>query len=220
MQNRKLGKNLEVRQLDSAAWGSAKDTGRGRTSTRQLISCGRPSVWAARFSTPAEGYGAGANEALVGRALAPICDKVVLARKFFIAGPISHAELGKAIRARLDASLVRLGTDHVELYYQHRVPDSIPVEDVAAVMGELIVEGKILGWGQSQATEQQIAERMPLGRNQFCVRLHISTAAARKLRGQRRSVSQSEFQGLCPPLAQGLGATAMALVRSTMSQYR
>jgi aryl-alcohol dehydrogenase-like predicted oxidoreductase len=50
----------------------------------------------------------------------------------------------------------RLGTDHVELYYQHRVPDSIPVEDVAAVMGELIAEGKILGWGQSQATEQQI----------------------------------------------------------------
>ena len=53
-------------------------------------------------------------------------------------------------------SLARLGTDHVELYYQHRVPNSIPVEDVAVVMGELIAEGKILGWGQSQATEEQI----------------------------------------------------------------
>jgi len=44
----------------------------------------------------------------------------------------------------------------VELYYQHRVPDSIPVEDVAGVMDELVAEGKILGWGQSQATEEQI----------------------------------------------------------------
>jgi aryl-alcohol dehydrogenase-like predicted oxidoreductase len=49
-----------------------------------------------------------------------------------------------------------LGTDRVELYYQHPVPDSIPVEDVAGVMRELIAEGKILGWGQSQATEVQI----------------------------------------------------------------
>lgn len=65
-------------------------------------------------------------------------------------------ELGKQIRAHLETSLTRLGTDHVELYYQHRVNPDIPVEDVAAVMGELIDEGKILGWGQSQATEQQI----------------------------------------------------------------
>jgi aryl-alcohol dehydrogenase-like predicted oxidoreductase len=108
------------------------------------------------FYDTAEGYAAGENERLVGRALAPIRNQVVLATKFFIAGTLSRAQLGGQIRAHLDASLVRLGTDHVELYYQHRVPDSIPVEDVAAVMGELIAEGKTLGWGQSQASEEQI----------------------------------------------------------------
>jgi hypothetical protein len=80
----------------------------------------------------------------------------VIATKFHMAGPMSRARLGKEIRARLDASLARLGTDHVELYYQHRVRDSIPVEHVASVMGELIADGKILGWGQSQAREEQI----------------------------------------------------------------
>jgi aryl-alcohol dehydrogenase-like predicted oxidoreductase len=108
------------------------------------------------FFDTAEGYGAGANEQLVGRALAPIRDHVVIATKFMIREPMTRAQLGERIRTHLAASLSRLGTDHVELYYQHRVPDAIPVEDVAAVMGELIDAGKILGWGQSQATEEQI----------------------------------------------------------------
>ncbi len=92
----------------------------------------------------------------MGRALAPVRDQVVIATKFFTGDASTRAELDRQIRAHLEASLARLGTDHVELYYQHRVSDSIPVEDVAAVMGELIEEGKILGWGQSQSTENQI----------------------------------------------------------------
>jgi aryl-alcohol dehydrogenase-like predicted oxidoreductase len=108
------------------------------------------------FFDTAEGYGDGHNEELLGRALAPIRDQVVLATKFFVGGPLSAAELNRGIREHLEASLRRLGTDHVELYYQHRVPDSIPVEDIAAVMGELIAEGKIGGWGQSQSTAEQI----------------------------------------------------------------
>jgi aryl-alcohol dehydrogenase-like predicted oxidoreductase len=56
----------------------------------------------------------------------------------------------------LEASLKRLGTDHVELYYQHRINKDIPVEEIAYCMGELIREGKILGWGQSQSTEDEI----------------------------------------------------------------
>ncbi|MFJ3800052.1 aldo/keto reductase [Streptomyces sp. NPDC090088] len=108
------------------------------------------------FFDTAEGYGAGANEQLLGRALAPVRDQAVIATKFFIDNAPTRTELGRQIRARLEKSLARLGTDHIELYYQHRVPDSIPVEDVATVMGELIDEGKILGWGQSQATEEQI----------------------------------------------------------------
>jgi aryl-alcohol dehydrogenase-like predicted oxidoreductase len=80
----------------------------------------------------------------------------VIATKLHLDADLTHAEVGARIRAHLDASLSRLGTDRVELYYQHRVSDSIPVEEVAAAMGELIQEGKILGWGQSQATEEQI----------------------------------------------------------------
>jgi aryl-alcohol dehydrogenase-like predicted oxidoreductase len=108
------------------------------------------------FYDTAEVYADGDNEKLLGQALAPMRDQVVIATKLHLDGELAHAEVGTHIRAHLDASLARLGVHHVELYYQHRVSDSIPVEDVAAVMGELIGEGKILGWGQSQATEQQI----------------------------------------------------------------
>ena len=107
----------------------------------------------------AEGYADGDNERLVGQALAPIRDQVVIATKFFVdtdPNDYSAAQVARQIRARLDASLTRLGTDHVELYYQHRVSTNIPVEDIAAIMGELIAEGKIGGWGQSQATAEQI----------------------------------------------------------------
>ena len=110
------------------------------------------------FFDTAESYGDGANEVLVGRALAPIRDQVVLATKFMIRQAFSAAELRGEIRGRLDGSLRRLGTDHVELYYQHRVAPSIPLEDVATVMGELITEGKIGGWGQSQATAAQLRQ--------------------------------------------------------------
>ena len=106
----------------------------------------------------AEGYGMGSNEELVGKALAPIRGKVVIATKFILdaseAGP--NGKTLHSIRRHLDASLKQLGTDHVELYYQHRITKSIPVEEIAACMGELIREGKILGWGQSQSTEDEI----------------------------------------------------------------
>ncbi|MBV9265150.1 MAG: aldo/keto reductase [Acidobacteriaceae bacterium] len=108
------------------------------------------------FFDTAEAYGAGENERLVGRALAPIRSQVVIATKFIMREPVPGVQLGQEIRRRLEASLTRLDTDHVELYYQHRVPESIPLEEVAEVMGKFIAEGKILAWGQSQATEQQI----------------------------------------------------------------
>jgi aryl-alcohol dehydrogenase-like predicted oxidoreductase len=108
------------------------------------------------FYDTAEVYGNGDNERLVGRALAPIREKVVIATKFHLDGTLTRAEIGTQVRAHLAASLARLGVDHVDLYYQHRVSDSLPVQDIAAVMGELIDEGKILGWGQSQATAAQI----------------------------------------------------------------
>ena len=155
-QKRKLGNNLEVSAIGLGCMGFSHGYGPGPSDDEAIDLIRKAFELGCTFFDTAEGYGAGANELLVGRALAPIRGEVVIATKFFIAGPMSPAQLGEEIRKRLDASLARLGTDHVELYYQHRVPDSIPVEEVAAVMGELIREGKILGWGQSQATEEQI----------------------------------------------------------------
>lgn len=113
------------------------------------------------FFDTAEGYGPYVNEELVGKAIAPFRDKVVLATKFSpIALAGQNAPEGKlsrtGIRRALEASLRRLGTDYIDLYYQHRVPEGSNVEEVALWMGELIREGKIRGWGQSQSTEEQI----------------------------------------------------------------
>jgi len=157
MISRKLGKsNLEVSAIGFGCMGFSHGYGPGPSDAEAIDLIRKAFDLGCTLFDTAEGYGAGENERLVGRALAPIRGQVVIATKFFIAGPMSRAQLGKEIRGRLDASLARLGTDRVELYYQHRVPDSIPVEDVASVMGELIAEGKILGWGQSQSIEQQI----------------------------------------------------------------
>lgn len=155
MKTRKIG-TLEVSAVGLGAMGFSHGYGPGATGDEAVDLMRKAFDLGCTFYDTAEGYAAGDNEKLVGRALAPIRDQVVLATKLHINGPITRAELGTQIRAHLDASLTRLGTDHVELYYQHRVADSIPVEDVAAVMGELIKAGKILGWGQSQSTEEQI----------------------------------------------------------------
>jgi aryl-alcohol dehydrogenase-like predicted oxidoreductase len=104
----------------------------------------------------AEGYGAGDNERLVGEALRPMRNQVVIATKFRVVESISAESAEKQIRDRLDASLTRLGTSWVDLYYQHRINPDIPVEDIADCMGKLVREGKIRGWGQSQSTPEQI----------------------------------------------------------------
>jgi len=106
------------------------------------------------FFDTAEVYGAGDNEILVGEALMPFRSEIVLATKLHI--PEDGSNVRVAIREHLDASLKRLQTDYVDLYYQHRVNRNIPVEEVALIMGDLIREGKIRGWGQSQATVEEI----------------------------------------------------------------
>ncbi|MGW1726712.1 aldo/keto reductase [Streptomyces sp. NPDC002306] len=106
----------------------------------------------------AEVYGPYVNEELVGRALAGRRDEVVLATKF---GLVSHADAdggvyvldsGPAnIRAAVEGSLKRLGTDHIDLYYQHRVDPDTPIEDVAGTVAELVREGKVRYLGLSEA---------------------------------------------------------------------
>ena len=100
----------------------------------------------------AEAYGPFVNETLVGKAVKPFRDKIVLTTKFTPCKvgdqDISDAEklTAKGIRKALEDSLRRLGTDYVDCYYEHRVPLASRPEEVAEVMGELIKEGKIRGW--------------------------------------------------------------------------
>jgi aryl-alcohol dehydrogenase-like predicted oxidoreductase len=155
VKTRNLGK-LRVSAVGLGAMGFSHGYGPGVGADKSIELMRKAFDLGCTFFDTAEVYANGDNEKLVGRALAPIRDQVVIATKFHLDGPMSPAEVSKAIHAHLDESLTRIGVDHVDLYYQHRVSDSIPVEDVAAAMGELIDAGKILGWGQSQATEGQI----------------------------------------------------------------
>lgn len=114
------------------------------------------------FFDTAEIYGGHANEVLVGEALAPVRDQVVIATKFAEAiDPETHTVLGRRllpdeVPAALDGSLRRLGVDAVDLYYQHRVNPDVPIEEYAGVLGELIASGKTRHWGISEAAEQTI----------------------------------------------------------------
>jgi aryl-alcohol dehydrogenase-like predicted oxidoreductase len=157
MQKRKLGPSeLEVSAIGLGCMGFSHGYGAvpERSDSIQLIRHAFE-LGCTHFDT-AEVYGAGDNERLVGEALRPIRNQVVIATKFFIDESTAANPAEKQIRAHLDVSLERLGTDRIELYYQHRINPNIPVEDIAECMGKLIDEGIILGWGQSQATVEQI----------------------------------------------------------------
>jgi aryl-alcohol dehydrogenase-like predicted oxidoreductase len=105
------------------------------------------------FFDTAEAYGA-ANEELVGEALAPFRDQVVIATKFGFKNGNTAQGLDsrpERIRAVVDTSLVRLRTDHIDLLYQHRVDPQVPIEDVAGTVKALIAEGKVRNFGLSEA---------------------------------------------------------------------
>ena len=114
------------------------------------------------FFDTAEIYSYGENEILVGKALKPIRDKIILATKFMpeIFLPGQEIPEGKTsrrgLRNAVEDSLKRLQTDYIDLYYEHRVPPNRDAAEVAEWMGELIKEGKIRTWGVSEATPEQI----------------------------------------------------------------
>lgn len=121
------------------------------------------------FFDTAEVYGTADNphhnEKLVGAALKSRRNQVSIATKFGIRFDMGSSEVNKplipdsrpkVIRASVEASLRRLGTDHIDLYYQHRADPNVPVEEVAGVMADLIREGKITHWGLSEAAEDAI----------------------------------------------------------------
>ena len=164
MQKRKLGNsNLEVSAIGlgcmgmSSTYGPAADKGEMIRLIRTAHDLG-----VTHFDT-AEAYGPFANEELVGEALQPIRDKVVIATKFgFDIDLETGARRGgtnsrpEHIRRVADACLKRLRTEYIDLFYQHRVDPGVPIEDVAGAVKELIVEGKVRHFGMSEAGVQTI----------------------------------------------------------------
>jgi aryl-alcohol dehydrogenase-like predicted oxidoreductase len=159
VEQRKLGDSLEVSALGlgcmglSFAYGAALDKREGIALIRAAHERG------VNFFDTAEVYGPFVNEELVGEALGPVRDQVVIATKF---GFQIDAETGKQqpgldsrpehIRAVAEASLKRLGTDVIDLLYQHRVDPAVPIEDVAGTVRDLIQEGKVRYFGLSEAS--------------------------------------------------------------------
>jgi aryl-alcohol dehydrogenase-like predicted oxidoreductase len=162
MQKRKLGKsNLEVSALGlgcmglSYGYGPATEKAQAITLIRTAFERG------VTFFDTAEVYGPFTNEELAGEALAPMRDKVVIATKFGFDLPSQDKQQKlnsrpEHIRQAAEASLKRLATDHIDLYYQHRVDPDVPIEDVAGTVKDLISEGKVRHFGLSEAGAQTI----------------------------------------------------------------
>jgi len=156
MKHVKLG-DLDVSRIGLGAMGmSAAYTGAGTDDAGSIRAIRRALDLGVTFLDTAESYGPFTNEELVGRAIRGHRDDVVLATKF---GRISHARGGTRlldsspanIRAAAEGSLRRLGTDHIDLYYQHRVDPGTPIEDVVGTLAELVAEGKVRHIGLSAA---------------------------------------------------------------------
>lgn len=160
MRKRTLGRSgFAVSALGFGCMGLNSDYGRGLDKQaaialiRDAVECG-----VTLFDT-AEIYGPHTNEELVGQALVPVRDHVVIATKFgFRSGDLSAGVDSRPehIRAVAEASLRRLRTDHIDLFYQHRVDPGVPMEDVAGTVRDLIAEGKVGHFGLSEAGEASI----------------------------------------------------------------
>ena len=162
MQKRKIG-NLEVSALGLGCMGMSANY--GPPADRQaMIALIRTAVErGVTFFDTAEVYGPFTNEELVGEALAPVRSQVVIATKFgFDLDPATRERRGgvnsrpEHIKAVADASLKRLKTDVIDLFYQHRVDPNVPIEDVAGAVKDLIQAGKVRAFGLSEAGAQTI----------------------------------------------------------------
>src|SRR5580698_8197382 len=160
MQKRKLGKNgLEVSAIGLGCMGMSFSYGPPKDK-QEMIALIRSAVdLGVTFFDTAEVYGPFTNEELVGEALAPVRDKVVIATKFGfdLSGP-DHRPGAAGVNSRpehikqaVEGSLQRLKTDVIDLLYQHRVDPNVPIEDVAGTVKDLIHEGKVKHFGLSEA---------------------------------------------------------------------
>jgi aryl-alcohol dehydrogenase-like predicted oxidoreductase len=162
MQKRKLGKSLEVSAIGLGCMGMSFGYG-PPADKKEMISLIRTAVErGVTFFDTAEVYGPFTNEELVGEALAPVRDQVVIATKFgFKPDPDGARWSGvdsrpEHIKDVAHASLKRLKTDVIDLFYQHRVDPSVPMEDVAGAVKDLIQQGKVKHFGLSEAGVESI----------------------------------------------------------------
>src|SRR6202045_2107635 len=158
MQKRKLGKSLEVSAIGLGCMGMSFGYGPAADKT-EMISLMRTAVErGVTFFDTAEVYGPLTNEELVGEALAPVRDQVVIATKFGFKPDPDGGPRWSGLDSRpehiievAEASLKRLKTDVIDLFYQHRVDPNVPIEDVAGAVKDLIHQGKVKHFGLSEA---------------------------------------------------------------------
>ncbi|RYE63058.1 MAG: aldo/keto reductase, partial [Oxalobacteraceae bacterium] len=164
MQKRKLGTELTVSAIGLGCMGMSHAYG-GQDEATSIRTLHRAVEIGVNFFDTAEVYGPYVNEELVGKALKPFRDKVVIATKFgFRIDPAkkdSSAMSGldsrpEKVRAVAEASLKRLGIDVIDLFYQHRVDPDVPIEETVGAMAELVTQGKVRALGLSEASPEII----------------------------------------------------------------
>ncbi|MDJ1470609.1 aldo/keto reductase [Xanthocytophaga flava] len=160
MKTRHLGSSgLTVSELGFGCMGLSHGYGPATNESEAIALIQKAYEWGITFFDTAEAYGQGANEQLVGKALHPVRDKVVIATKFgFVNGRNTDGldSRPERIRQVAENSLRYLQTDYIDLFYQHRVDTNVPVEDVAGTVKDLIAEGKVKYFGMSEAGVQSI----------------------------------------------------------------
>lgn len=169
MQKRILGNGLKVSALGLGCMGFSHAYGAPTNKKDALYLISQAVEMGYTFFDTAEVYGTPddphQNEVLVGEALKNCRNQVVISTKFGIRFDMDSSKVNKplvpdsrpeVIRASAEASLKRLGTDYIDIYYQHRPDPKVPIEEVAGMMSDLIKEGKILHWGLSEADENTI----------------------------------------------------------------
>jgi len=160
MRTRELGQGLTVSAIGLGCMGMSQSYGAG-DETESLATIDRAIGLGINFFDTADVYGNGANEELVGRAIGRRRDEVVLATKFANTrgangqpgGVSGHPDY---VRSACDASLSRLGVDHIDLYYQHRVDPSVAIEDTFGALAGLVEAGKVRHLGISEAAPETV----------------------------------------------------------------
>jgi aryl-alcohol dehydrogenase-like predicted oxidoreductase len=188
MQQRTIGQGLQVSAIGLGCMGMSQGYG-PLPDENEMIALIRSAVdrGVTLFDT-AESYGPHTNEVLVGNALAPVRAQVVIATKFGhdidedgTRGPRGMDSRPERVKFAVEGSLRRLGTDVIDLYYQHRVDPQVPIEDTAGAVRDLIEAGKVRHFGLSEAAAPTIGVRTPCSRSpRFRASTRCGTAGPRR----------------------------------------